>query len=140
MTIYFGSNIRKIREQWKLSQTALAKRLDLSRQQLGYYESSTSEPSLETIVKIVKITGFRLEDLYDREILESEIPSAPSAPGAKPLLRPREEGSTVQEAAYGYEPLLDDRALRAELQALRAENEQLRRRVAALEQKINPDL
>lgn len=52
-----GSRIRLLRKKLNLSQAQLAWRTSLSRVQIARLENNRSEPTLDTIEKIAKVTG-----------------------------------------------------------------------------------
>lgn len=49
---YFGQNLKFLRNVRKLTQTDLAKSLELSRSKIASYESNVAEPNLKTFLKI----------------------------------------------------------------------------------------
>lgn len=61
-----GKNIRKIRQQKKLSQERLARLTDISLNTLTKIESGfTKKPSIQTIHKIAKALGVSLDALVE---------------------------------------------------------------------------
>ena len=61
-----GKNIRKIRQQQKLSQERLARLTDISLNTLTKIESGfTKRPSIQTIHKIAKSLGVSLDKLVE---------------------------------------------------------------------------
>lgn len=61
-----GKNIRKIRQQKKLSQERLARLTDISLNTLTKIESGfTRQPSIQTIHKIAKALGISLDKLVE---------------------------------------------------------------------------
>ena len=61
-----GKNIRKIRQQKKLSQEKLARLTDISLNTLTKIESGfTKRPSIQTIHKIAKTLGISLDELVE---------------------------------------------------------------------------
>lgn len=63
-----GKNIRKIRQQKKLSQEKLARLTDISLNTLTKIESGfTKRPSIQTVYKISKVLEVAMEDLIDNK-------------------------------------------------------------------------
>lgn len=61
-----GKNIKKIRQQKKLSQEKLARLTDISLNTLTKIESGfTKKPSIQTIYKIAKALGVSMESLVE---------------------------------------------------------------------------
>jgi transcriptional regulator with XRE-family HTH domain len=52
-----GAKIRRARKRMRLTQEALAERVDMSAAFVGHIERGTRKPSLETIGRICKATG-----------------------------------------------------------------------------------
>ena len=70
-----GEKIALLRKQKGWSQEDLAERLDISRQSVSKWESGTSVPDLDKIIKVSELfqvsTDFLLKD-------ETDIPASPS--------------------------------------------------------------
>lgn len=58
-----GAKIRRARRRMRLTQEALAERVDLSATFVGHIERGTRIPSLETIGRICKATGLSADYL-----------------------------------------------------------------------------
>lgn len=52
-----GPSLKKIREQKRFTQQALAKRAGMSRMQLSRLESNRSSPTLDTLLKLCHVLG-----------------------------------------------------------------------------------
>lgn len=52
-----SEQLKKLREQWGLNQTQLAKRLNLSKQSLSNWENDNILPSIEAVVSIAEFFG-----------------------------------------------------------------------------------
>ena len=65
----FGAQIKKIREQNKLTQEKLSKQLNVSRQTISSWENNRNLPDLEMIIQIAKTFNLSLDQL----ILGDEI-------------------------------------------------------------------
>lgn len=50
----FGTRLRQVRKEMKLTQAGLAERLNISQRAVGNYEQSTREPSIEMLVMMSK--------------------------------------------------------------------------------------
>lgn len=58
-----GEPIRRLRERTRLSQSALARKAKVGRVTLNRIEAGTQAPTLETLARIAKALGVRLQDL-----------------------------------------------------------------------------
>ncbi len=61
----FGNNLRAIRQELGLSQTDLARMVDVSFKTISHWESGYSEPSLELLTKLKNLLKVEYEDLLD---------------------------------------------------------------------------
>lgn len=59
-----GGRIQKIRLEKGLTQEKLALDADLNRAYIGYIERGERNPSTETLSKIAKALGVKLDDLF----------------------------------------------------------------------------
>lgn len=73
----FSENLKKIRKDNNLSQEQLADLLNVSRQAISKWESSTAYPEMEKIILICKKFNVNIDDLLNKDIKEinSEIES-----------------------------------------------------------------
>lgn len=73
MTI--GEQIKKIRQENKLSQKGLGEKLGVSQQMIGQWETGKSNPKIETLDKIANALkvpiGDLMPDTYEREMQEA---------------------------------------------------------------------
>lgn len=67
-----GPRIAALRRQANLSQSELARRLQVSPSAIGMYEQGRREPSLETLVQMSRIFGVTLDYLATGQMLEHE--------------------------------------------------------------------
>ncbi len=58
-----GKNIKKIRENMKLTQEELAEKLSVTRQAISNYETGKTQPDIETLNKIASILEVSVEEL-----------------------------------------------------------------------------
>jgi Zn-dependent peptidase ImmA (M78 family)/transcriptional regulator with XRE-family HTH domain len=58
-----SQNLRRLRDAKKLSQAELAERAELSRVAYGSIESGTAQPKVETLLRIAKALGVKVQDL-----------------------------------------------------------------------------
>ncbi len=65
MKSIFGNNLRAIRQELGLSQTDLARMVDVSFKTISHWESGYSEPSLELLTKLKNLLKVEYEDLLD---------------------------------------------------------------------------
>ena len=66
-----GENIKKIRNEKKLTQKELARLLNVSEAMISQYESKNSNLRLSTIQKIAAALGVKLEDLIVLETFDT---------------------------------------------------------------------
>lgn len=60
-----GKNIKKYREQKKLSQEQLANAVDLSREYITRVETGVKRISMKKLFAIVDVLGIKCSDLFD---------------------------------------------------------------------------
>lgn len=68
-----GKNIKKIRAVKKLSQTAFADLLNLSRTSVGAYEEERAEPKIDTLLLIANHFGISVDRLLSKEVTMNEV-------------------------------------------------------------------
>lgn len=73
MTNNFPSKLKGLRIDKKLSQQAVADKLNVSRATLGHWEIGRSEPSIEELVKISNFFGCTVDYLIDPTIPKDHI-------------------------------------------------------------------
>lgn len=61
----FGARVKKLREQKKMSQLALAQKAKLDLTTINELENGNREPMLRTIWKISNALGIKLSKLFD---------------------------------------------------------------------------
>ena len=80
-----GENIARLRTQKDWSQGDLADALGISRQSISKWETDTSIPELEKLIKLSELFGVTLDQLVRGEDApETESAPASSAPQAAP--------------------------------------------------------
>ena len=62
----FASNIKKLREQIKLSQKDIADYLGVTRQAVASYECEKREPDYQTLIKLADLFGVTVDYLLGR--------------------------------------------------------------------------
>lgn len=67
-----GQNIKKKRQQMKLSQEYVAERLGVSRQAVSKWETNQSEPSMKNLIELAELFQISLSELTDTK--DSHIP------------------------------------------------------------------
>ena len=73
-----GSRITTLRKKFNLSQSELAKKVEVSRTIIGNYERNENTPSIEILLKIAKIFNVSVDYLigegslssYDKDVLK----------------------------------------------------------------------
>lgn len=92
-----GENIARLRTQKDWSQGDLADALGISRQSISKWETDTSIPELEKLIKLSELFGVTLDQLvHGEDAPETESAPAPSAPQAAPK---REKRHTIAGTA-----------------------------------------
>ena len=64
-----AANLRQLRVSSGLSQSELARRLQADRSMLALYESGRRNPDLETVYKLSKMYGLRMETMLELTVL-----------------------------------------------------------------------
>lgn len=67
-----GQNIKKKRQQMKLSQEYVAERLGVSRQAVSKWETNQGEPSMKNLIELTELFQISLSELTDTK--DSHIP------------------------------------------------------------------
>lgn len=65
ITQRFGERVRKLREQRRMSQLALAQKAKLDLTTINEIENGNREPMLKTIWKVSNALGVKLSQLFD---------------------------------------------------------------------------
>lgn len=73
---FFGQNIRFLRNQRQLSQSAFAELFGLKRAAVGAYEEERAEPKVEVFVEIARYFGISMEDLVCSSLQDSGVKSS----------------------------------------------------------------
>lgn len=60
--------IKELREELKLTQKELAEKLNNVQRNVSNWENGSSEPDLETIVKLAEIFNVSIDELFGKEI------------------------------------------------------------------------
>ncbi|NND79164.1 MAG: helix-turn-helix transcriptional regulator, partial [Maribacter sp.] len=68
MENYFAKNLKYLRKERNISQTALAIALKISRSKVASYESRGVEPQLQLLISIAQFFDISLEDLIGKDI------------------------------------------------------------------------
>lgn len=66
--MYFGENLQALRKAKKMTQEKLAEELDVSRQAIGKWESSSVYPDAERLIQISEYFGVSLDHLVKAKI------------------------------------------------------------------------
>ncbi len=61
----FGNNLKVLRNQYKLSQKDLAKKLNVSYKTISHWESGYSEPNLDFLIILKNIFNVSYEELIE---------------------------------------------------------------------------
>jgi transcriptional regulator with XRE-family HTH domain len=57
--------LKELRERKNLSQIDLARLIGVSQQVISHYETGRARPSLDVIVKLAKVLGVSIEEIYE---------------------------------------------------------------------------
>ena len=82
-----GRNLRLLRHRHRISQTRLAKALDLTFQQVQKYENGSNRISASKLYEAAQVLGVNVEDIFAGLPRQGEPPVADAAPdslGAQP--------------------------------------------------------
>ena len=82
----FADNLKKYRKENKLTQGDLAKRLNVSRSAISYYEKGTVEPSIYFLINLANEMNCSIENLFgfNREV-SIELPKNLTKEELKPI-------------------------------------------------------
>lgn len=82
-----GENIRKRREELRLSQGYVAEQLGVSRQAVSKWETGQSEPTAGNLVQLAEVFGISLSELVEpQRDSGQQSPSGEERAGKKPNL------------------------------------------------------
>ena len=98
----FGDRMRVIRQRRGLSQTQLAKMVDMARQQINNYEKGRFEPGIETALKIADALHVSLDILTGRRKLPEETRRTPRLSQAVAAVGGRAAGA--EQPGCGHRP------------------------------------
>ena len=93
-----GTNISRLRAEHHLSQGDLAEALEVSRQSVSKWETDSSVPDLDKLVKLSQIFGVSLDELVTGEAgpaAEEAPPETPAAPAAQAAVPGRMPGRKI---------------------------------------------
>lgn len=62
--MYMKNNLKRIREERKISLRELERRAKVNKTSISLIESGYSDPRLSTVVKICKVLNLRIEDIF----------------------------------------------------------------------------
>lgn len=103
-----GEKIRENRNKLDLTQSELAKRLDISTSAIGMYEQGRRTPPIESLLKLSDIFKVDLKELTSAEVISSELnsPTIMSFEGI-PILGDIAAGSPIlaEQNVEGYFPM-----------------------------------
>ena len=70
--VEIGLKLKKARENCELTQTQVAKYLNVKREQISYYETGSREINLSTLNKLSNLYGYSAEYFLGKKIVEKE--------------------------------------------------------------------
>lgn len=62
-----NNRVRELRGEMGITQATLAERVGVSRQSINYIEQGTYSPSVTLALRIAKVLGERIEDIFKLE-------------------------------------------------------------------------
>lgn len=65
--------IKELREEHRLTQRELAEKIGNSQRNVSNWENGTSEPDIETLVRLCRVFGVTLEELVGLETIGKNI-------------------------------------------------------------------
>ena len=65
----FGENLKKLRKRANLSQTELAKQLQINQYNISFWEIGRSEPNIEQIIKLSEILHVPTDYLLGKDVI-----------------------------------------------------------------------
>jgi transcriptional regulator with XRE-family HTH domain len=113
----FPNNLKVIRDKYRMSQEAFGTLMNATRQMINSYEQGNATPKIDFFLKLASITGLSIDYLFYKRLEEADIPSD----------KPGEVGESVPPYLR-YANLFDIRELVQEVEALRQEVEELKKR------------
>jgi HTH-type transcriptional regulator/antitoxin HipB len=63
----FPTNLRKIRKERGLSQTALAEKIGVSQASISYYEQNIEYPTVDKIYDLARVLNVEIEELISKQ-------------------------------------------------------------------------
>ena len=90
-----GQRIYELRTQKDLSQGDLAEALDVSRQSISKWETGSSVPELDKLIKLSQLFGVTLDEL----ILDKQPEAAPPPPEPQIIYVERQEPRSTKKTA-----------------------------------------
>ena len=95
-----GQRIREHRRRAGLSQEALARRMDVSRQAVTKWESGQSAPSTENLFRLAELFGTTVDLLLPSEGADAPAAEAPPPLWSRSRRRPRVLAALAVTAGY----------------------------------------
>lgn len=87
----FSENLKKLRKENKLTQEALAEKLDVSRQAVSKWESDTGYPEMDKLILIAKIFNVSVDWLLETELGRQEAVPKKTNESMKSLIEKLDE-------------------------------------------------
>ncbi|MCX0356272.1 helix-turn-helix transcriptional regulator, partial [Clostridium perfringens] len=103
----FANNLKKYRKENKLTQDDLAKRLNVSRSAISYYEKGTVEPSIYFLINLANEMNCSIDNLFgfNRDV-SIELPQNLTKEDLKPIEKEfKKEDFEIDDPKYYLEKL-----------------------------------
>ena len=103
----FANNLKKYRKENKLTQDDLAKRLNVSRSAISYYENGTVEPSIYFLINLANEMNCSIDNLFgfNRDV-SIELPKNLTKEDLKPIEKElKKEDFEIDDPKYYLEKL-----------------------------------
>lgn len=102
-----GCKIKENRSRLDLTQSELAKKLEISTSTIGMYEQGRRTPPIESLLKLSSIFGIELTELTPSKIVADDLPSPSMTFEGIPILGSIAAGSPIlaTQNVEGYFPM-----------------------------------
>lgn len=107
--MHLGSNIKAIRNKWRMSQEEFGDIFSIKKGAIHTYEKGDSEPRISFILKLYELTGIPFHVMCGRVVEEEDIPDSPGLKlDSGKMENPTKSNklSMVEEPLYNYHLLV----------------------------------
>ena len=75
--MHLGPNIKRIRKRWRFQQEEFAQLMLSTKGRISQYELGNNDPKIPFLLRLERLTGISCRILYNRLIMDEEIPEKP---------------------------------------------------------------